>query len=140
MGNKTDYFNFTFGSERVNNTVSIPTAKLFLDANTSSNQKVCLLGIQGQKSLTSYVFGGVFLREVLVHMDFSRGRLGLSAKVNLQQKEKEDRIALGIGIFIGVIGIILIIVVIGIRLNTNKKKLRKSLAEEEAQRLKSELL
>ncbi len=121
MGNKTDFFNFTFGTDKVNNTVSIPTAKLFLDARTSNNQQVCLLGIQGQKGLASYVFGGVFLREVLVHLDFSRERLGLSAKVNIKQKEKEERIAMVIGIFIGVVGVILIIVIIGIRLNKSKR-------------------
>lgn len=140
MSTKSDYFNFTFGTDRKNGTVRLPAAKLFLDATTTRNQKVCLLGIQGQKSLTTYVFGGVFLRQVLVHMDFSRDRLGLSTKVNMKQKEREDRAVLGIGIFIGVLGVIVIIVVTCIRINTSKKKLKRSLAEEEAKRLESDLL
>ena len=64
----------------------------------------------------------------------------MATKVNFEQKKKEDRIAMGIGIFIGVVGAILIIAIISLRINTNKKKLKKSLVEEETQRLKSGLL
>lgn len=65
----------------------------------------------------------------------------MTTKVNFEQKEKEDRIAMGIGIFIGVVGAILIMVIIALRVKTtNKKKLKKSLVEEETQRLRSGLL
>ena len=65
----------------------------------------------------------------------------MTTKVNFEQKEKEDRIAMGIGIFIGVVGAILIVVIIALRIKTtNKKKLKKSLVEEETQRLRSGLL
>ena len=65
----------------------------------------------------------------------------MTTKVNFEQKKKEDRIAMGIGIFIGVVGSILIVVIIALRIKTtNKKKLKKSLVEEETQRLKSGLL
>jgi len=64
----------------------------------------------------------------------------MTTKVNFEQKKKEDRIAMGIGIFIGVVGAILIVVIIALRIKTtNKKKLKKSLVEEETQRLKSGL-
>jgi uncharacterized membrane protein len=137
----TDSFNFTFGSNNQNHTLSVPTPKLFLDAKTSTKQKVCLLGILGHRSIPNYVFGGVFLRQILVHLDFEKQQLGLSPKFNREQKEREQRFAIGIGIFIGIVGVALIVIIVWIKLNKRKKKeLKEELVEEENTRIKSGLL